>query len=163
MVFKIDPSLKEPLVVHQPYYHEFIKPVLPKLVQAPKPKPTVSPKPNQQPKTPKAGGQRDYGQGEIQDLIRRSSAQYGIDPETPLCIAKKESGFNPNSANKSSSARGVFQYLSSTWKATDEGKAGYSVYDPEQNIKAAIKYMASRGNAKPWVVEKSCPPVTRTK
>lgn len=100
---------------------------------------------------------RDYGQGEVQDLIRKYSQQYGIEPDTPLCIAKHESGFNPNAKNKSSSASGVFQYLSSTWKGTDEGKAGYSVFDAEQNVKAAIKYMAIHKKTTPWVVANRCP------
>jgi soluble lytic murein transglycosylase-like protein len=103
---------------------------------------------------------RDYGQGEVQDLIRKYSQQYGIEPDTPLCIAKHESGFNPNAKNKSSSASGVFQYLSSTWKGTDEGKAGYSVFDAEQNVKAAIKYMAIHKNVRPWTVHKKCPTLT---
>lgn len=127
-----------------------------------KPAAKVQPRKDTKPPTPKASG-RDYGTGEIQDLIRKYSQQYGIDPATPLCIAKKESGFNPNSKNKSSSASGVFQYLSSTWRSTDEGKAGLSVFDAESNIRAAVKYMSSRGNAKPWTVAKSCPSVTQLK
>ena len=102
---------------------------------------------------------RDYGQGEVQDLIRKYSAEYGISAEAPLCIAKLESGFNANSKNKSSSASGVYQYLDSTWRSTDEGKAGLSVFDADSNVRAAIKYMASRGNARPWTVAKSCPPI----
>lgn len=113
--------------------------------------------------TPKASGQRDYGQGEIQDLIRKYSAEYGINPETPLCIAKLESGFNPNSKNKGSSAGGVFQYLESTFKATDEGKAGHSRFEAEANIKAAIKYMSSRQSTKPWTVASKCPSIKTIK
>ena len=109
------------------------------------------------PQAQKADGQRDYGKGEIQDLIRKYSAEYGIDAQTPLCIAKNESGFNPNSKNKSSSASGVFQYLNSTWEQTDEGKAGLSVFDAEANIKAAVKYMAIHKKTTPWVVAGGCP------
>lgn len=105
----------------------------------------------------------NYGQGEVQDLIRKYAQQYGISPEAPLCIAKKESGFNPSSRNPKSSASGVFQYIAGTWKATDEGKAGLSVFNADANIKAAIKYMSSRKNAKPWTVHTKCPPVTPIK
>ena len=84
---------------------------------------------------------RDYGQGEIQNLIIKYSHEYGIRSEVPLCIAKKESGFNPLSANKHSTARGVFQYLSGTWASTDEGKAGLSVFDADANVRAAVKYI----------------------
>jgi hypothetical protein len=103
---------------------------------------------------------RHYTPAEVVEIIKQYAQQYGIAAEAPLCIAKKESGYNQFSANKRSSARGVFQYLSGTWRATDEGKAGLSVYDAESNIKAAIKYMASRKNAKPWTVAKQCQPIT---
>jgi soluble lytic murein transglycosylase-like protein len=103
---------------------------------------------------------RNYGKGEVQDLIRKYSQQYGISSEAPLCIAKHESGFNPNARNKSSSASGVFQYLSSTWEATDEGLRGNSVFSAEANIKAAVKYMGVHRSTKPWVASKNCPPLT---
>lgn len=120
-------------------------------------------KPAAKHESPPANSGRDYGQGEIQDLIRKYAQQYGIKPDSALCIAKKESGFNPNSKNKSSSASGVFQYLSSTWRSTDEGKAGLSVLNAEANIKAAVKYMAIHKSTKPWTVASKCPPVTRIK
>ena len=100
---------------------------------------------------------KHYSKEEVQDLIRRYSEQYRISPETPLCIAQKESGFNQFSKNKSSSASGVFQYLISTWKDTDEGKAGLSVFDADANVKAAVKYMAIHKNTRPWTVAPKCP------
>lgn len=100
---------------------------------------------------------RSYSKEEVQALIIQYSEQYNINPAVPLCIAQKESGYNQFSANKSSSARGVFQYLSGTWRATDEGRAGLSVFDAEANVRAAIKYMASRKSTKPWTVGKLCP------
>jgi hypothetical protein len=100
---------------------------------------------------------RHYSKEEVQDLIRAYSEQYRIDSSTPLCIASKESGFNQFSANRSSSARGVFQYLSGTWASTDEGKSGLSVFDARANVLAAVKYMAIHKNTRPWVVAPSCP------
>lgn len=102
-------------------------------------------------------GGRHYSKEEIQVLIRSYSAQYEINPEVPLCIARLESGYNQFSKNRSSSASGVFQYLSSTWRSTDEGKSGLSVFDADANVIAAIKYMSSRRNTKPWVVASKCP------
>ena len=55
-----------------------------------------------------------YSKEEVQTLIIQYSQQYGINPEVPLCIARYESGYNYLSSNKSSSASGVFQYLSGT-------------------------------------------------
>jgi hypothetical protein len=100
-----------------------------------------------------------YSKEEVIQLIKEFSQQYGINPDTPLCIALKESGYNQFSANKTSSARGVFQYLSGTWKATDEGKIGLSVFDADANVRAAVKYMAIHKSTKPWVTASSCPPL----
>jgi hypothetical protein len=98
-----------------------------------------------------------YSKEEVQALIVFYSEQYGIDADVPLCIAKLESGYNQFSKNKTSSASGVFQYLNSTWKGTDEGKEELSPFDAEANIKAAIKYMASRRSTQPWEVRSKCP------
>jgi len=100
---------------------------------------------------------RNYSKEEVQQLIRDYSAQYGINPETPLCIARNESGFNQFSKNKSSTASGVFQYLSGTWRSTDEGRIGLNVFDADANVKAAVKYMAIHKNTRPWVVAPKCP------
>lgn len=102
---------------------------------------------------------RNYSKEEVQELIKNYSAEFGIDREAPLCIAKLESGYNQFSKNKSSSVSGVFQYLSGTWRATDEGRIGLSVFDADANVKAAVKYMASRKSAKPWTVHTKCPSI----
>ncbi len=104
---------------------------------------------------------RNYSKEEIENLIRKYSDQYGIDSDTPRCIAFHESGYNQFSANRSSTAKGVFQYLNSTWRGTDEGKDGRSVFDAEANVRAAIKYMASRRSTQPWAVKSKCPPITK--
>jgi soluble lytic murein transglycosylase-like protein len=99
---------------------------------------------------------RHYSKEEVVELIKSYSSQYGISANLPLAIARCESGYNQFSKNKSSSASGVFQYLIGTWAGTDEGKAGLSVFDADANVRAAIKYIASRGNASPWNSSKSC-------
>jgi Transglycosylase SLT domain len=100
---------------------------------------------------------RHYSKEEVQALIIHYSAQYGINSATPLCIAKLESGYNQFSKNSTSTASGVFQYLSSTWRVTDEGKSGLSVLDADANVRAAIKYMAIHKSTRPWVVGNKCP------
>ena len=136
------------------------------------PKPTSNPKKNvhkrsgkkaQQspaPKSTSAYSGRHYSKAEVEALIAYYSKLYGIDDYTPRCIAFHESGYNQFSKNKTSSASGVFQYLSGTWKATDEGKAGRSVFDADANVKAAVKYMASRKSTQPWSVRSKCPPIS---
>lgn len=100
---------------------------------------------------------RSYSKEEVVNLINAYSKLYGISPETPLCIARLESGYNQYSKNKSSSASGVFQYLSNTFAATDEGKMGQSVFNADANVKAAVKYMAIHKNTRPWVTAPQCP------
>lgn len=100
---------------------------------------------------------RHYSKEEVIQLIISYSEQYDINPEVPLCIAKLESGYNQFAKNKNSSASGVFQYLNGTWKGTDEGRTGTLVFDANANVKAAIKYMASRRSTKPWEVRHKCP------
>jgi hypothetical protein len=106
---------------------------------------------------------KNYTKEEVEAMIVAYSAQYGIDPQTPKCIAFHESGYNQFSKNKRSTASGVFQYLNSTWKSTDEGKAGMSVFDADANVKAAVKYMAIHKNTKPWTVRGKCPALVFTK
>jgi soluble lytic murein transglycosylase-like protein len=118
----------------------------------PKPRPVKKEVP-----APQSDNGRRYSVEEVQKLIVSYSQQYGILQDVPLCIAKHESGYNHLSKNKSSSASGVFQYLASTWRGTDEGKAGISVFDADANVRAAIKYMASRKSTKPWTVASKCP------
>ncbi len=106
---------------------------------------------------------KHYTKEEVEAMIVAYSAQYGIDPQTPKCIAFHESGYNQFSKNKRSTASGVYQYLTSTWKYTDEGKAGMSVFDAEANVKAAVKYMAIHKSTKPWTVRGKCPALAFTK
>lgn len=114
-------------------------------------------------KTELGKADRSYSKEEVEQLIVHYSAVYGIDSKTPRCIAFKESGYNQFSKNKRSTASGVFQYLSSTWKHTDEGKAGHNVFDADANVKAAVKYMAIHKSTQPWVVRTMCPKITFVK
>ena len=104
-----------------------------------------------------------YSKEEVEQLIVHYSAVYGINSNTPKCIAFRESGYNQFSKNRRSTASGVFQYLNSTWRHTDEGKAGMNVFDAEANVKAAVKYMAVHKSTQPWVVRGMCPKITFVK
>jgi hypothetical protein len=106
---------------------------------------------------------KSYTKEEVEQLIVHYSEVYGINPATPKCIAFRESGYNQFSKNRRSTASGVFQYLSSTWKHTDEGKAGMNVFDADANVKAAVKYMAVHRSTQPWMVRSMCPKVSFVK
>lgn len=128
----------------------------PRLSTKPKASPKVVPKPvpNKPVQTSHSG--RHYSPEEVVELIKSYSQQYGISADIPLRIAKCESGYNQYSKNKSSTASGVFQYLASTWKGTDQGKAGMSVFDPDANVKAAVSYIAIHKSTSPWNASRSC-------
>jgi hypothetical protein len=105
--------------------------------------------------SPPGTGFRPYSREEVKRLIRVHAAAYGIDADLPLAIAHCESGFKWNAANSRSSARGVFQYLSGTWRTTKEGRKGTSVFDTEAHIRMAVAHIATLGTAA-WNASRGC-------
>jgi len=55
-------------------------------------------------------------------------------------IVKKESGWNPNAQNRTSTAYGLGQFLNSTWKGTGVAKTS----DPNLQLDAVVNYIRSR-------------------
>lgn len=78
-------------------------------------------------------------QGGIKDLISEKADKYNLPPELMYKIAGSESGGKANAANPNSSAKGVFQFIDSTWKGIG-GKPGEQ-FDPEQNTELGAKYI----------------------
>ena len=70
---------------------------------------------------------------------------------TALCVADRESNFDPNARNRYSSAAGVFQWIASSWATYSAryGFAGASVFDPYANITVAAHAVADGGWG-PW-------------
>lgn len=99
---------------------------------------------------------RHYSPEEVQDLIRRYAGEYNSSASLPLRIAKCESGFNQFAANKTSSARGVYQWLSSSWRNQPASHGGtVSVFDAEANVSAAV-WLIAHGKTSPWNASRSC-------
>jgi hypothetical protein len=98
---------------------------------------------------------RDYSSAEVEALIRDYALRYNVSPELPLRIAYCESGYNRNSKNRHSSASGVYQYLASTWRNTEAGRNGVSVFDADANVRTAVQYIATKGTS-PWNASRSC-------
>ena len=78
-------------------------------------------------------------QGGIKDLISEKAAKYNLPPELMYKIAGAESGGKASAANPNSSAKGVFQFIDTTWKGMG-GKPGEQ-FDPEQNTELGAKYI----------------------
>lgn len=75
--------------------------------------------------------------------IEAQAAEYGVDLDSALRIANCESGYDAYAANPSSSAKGVYQFLDSTWERI--GAEGHQ-YDYRENIKQfMIHYPANPG------------------
>jgi hypothetical protein len=87
--------------------------------------------------------------GGIAAEIRAVFGPYG---NQAVAVATCESGLNPNAANPNSTARGVFQFLSSTWATTSY--AGYSPFNAWANIQAAHQVFARDGYSwREWVCQ----------
>lgn len=72
----------------------------------------------------------------VQEEIVIQAEKAGINPQKALNIAACESNFLPNAKNPNSSAKGVYQFLSKTWKNYCEGV----VYDYKANIKCFMRW-----------------------
>jgi len=82
--------------------------------------------------------------------------QYGINPAVPLGIARCESGFNQFSKNKSSTASGVYQWLTKSWKNQPASLNGtVSPFDADANVRAAV-WLIAHGKTSPWNASKKC-------
>lgn len=71
---------------------------------------------------------------DIQEIIRRKAAQYGVDPALLLRTAEIESSYNPN-AGKGKAYQGLFQFGTKEWKDWGRG----DIFDPEANADAAAR------------------------
>jgi hypothetical protein len=90
-------------------------------------------------------------------LIRDRFASLGSSAtETALCVAERESNFDPLAVNPVTGAAGVFQFIPSTWASLSElaGRGGASVYDARANVAVAAWTVAHYG-WHPWGSEAS--------
>jgi hypothetical protein len=92
-----------------------------------------------QPKAPPVVEKTNQPSNVVQDIINAKAKKYNLPPQLLHSIAKAESGLNPNAANKASSAKGLYQFVDSTWKGMggEEGKQ----FDPELNADMGAKYI----------------------
>ena len=72
---------------------------------------------------------------ELEAMIAREATAAGMNPQDFIRMAQIESSFNPNAGAKSSSAKGLFQFIDSTAKNYGLN----NVYDPVESTRAAIR------------------------
>lgn len=116
----------------------------------------ASPKPLQQMKVEEVGAVTDKyqerGYSRCFDpiiCIRDLGEELGFDNQTILTaikIARAESNFNQYAKNKSSTAKGIYQFIDGTWRAycLKDG----NVYDYEDNIRCFYKVLKTDGTVK---------------
>lgn len=70
------------------------------------------------------------------NLIKKYAKEYNVDAKLVKALIKQESGFNPNAKSKAG-AIGLMQLM----PATAKEMGATNPADPEQNIKAGVKYL----------------------
>lgn len=77
-------------------------------------------------------------QGGISDLIASAANRYNLPPELMQNIAGAESSGRVDAANPRSSAKGLYQFIDSTWEGLG-GQPG-NQFDPQENVELGAKY-----------------------
>ena len=82
--------------------------------------------------------------GNIQAIVNRIAEQYGWNSGAEWAalvdLVQRESSWNPQADNPTSTAYGLFQFLDSTWAGTGIGRTS----DPVQQAIAGLRYIQSR-------------------
>lgn len=110
------------------------------------PPPASPPPPGSPPPSPVIGPEA------VAELIRDRFAPLGSrTEEVALCVAGKESGFDPRAVNPDTGAAGVFQFLPSTWTSLSEmaGWGDASVFEARANV-AVTAWTVARYGWHPW-------------
>lgn len=82
--------------------------------------------------------------GQVQDVVRQVAAlrgwNQGAEWNALYTLIQKESSWDPNAQNPSSTAYGLFQFLNGTWAGTGHRKSN----DPRVQAEAGLNYIAGR-------------------
>jgi len=77
---------------------------------------------------------------DVYKAIQQASVKYGVPLDYMLAMAAQESNFNPNIKAPTSSATGLYQFISSTWKSMWKGGDVPDPRDPFANADAGARY-----------------------
>ena len=94
------------------------------------------------------------------EAVRHYAEKYGDNPEIALRIVNCESGFDPNAQNTTSTARGLYQTLKSTFNANAKAMGKDWTYendasDQDKNAELGA-YLLSVEGTSPWNASKFC-------
>jgi len=91
------------------------------------------------------------GTFQVKRLIRCAADHYGVNPDTAVEVAHRESLFHPDAYNAGSCAKGIYQHLCTYWpgRAYDYGFKGWSAFNARANIIVTMKMVRRNGWA-PW-------------
>ena len=95
-------------------------------------------------------------QGSCYDYVDKYSALYSVDSDLLTRIIKAESGGNPLSKNKNSTASGCGQFIQSTWNSTlrQMNREWVSPFNAEANVEA-MSWKIAHGGIGAWNASKS--------
>lgn len=100
------------------------------------------------------------GQQDIAERIRVHSATHGVNYALALDLATFESNLNPKARNPRSTAKGVYQFLDSTWNSLCTG----NVLDPDDNIGCAMRLLGENPkNISHWTADRRTRAFLRSK
>lgn len=90
--------------------------------------------------TQTSSGGGSSGGGSVESLLRNKAAEYDIDPDLFVSLAKRESGLRPDARNPNpgSTAGGLFQFIDGTWNRYGNKR---DKFDPEANADAAARML----------------------
>jgi soluble lytic murein transglycosylase-like protein len=88
---------------------------------------------------------------DVRAIVIASARRHGVDVEQFVRVAWCESRFDPNAVNPASDARGVLQFIPTTWAANSVryGWPGASPHDPYAASDVAAA-MFARGQSHQW-------------
>ncbi len=97
-------------------------------------------------------------QANIRTLIVQNARKYGVSEVLALSIAVCESNFEPTAKSPSSSAKGIAQFINSTWFETMRRMGlptSSSVFDPKTHVEAFVWLLKNDGVSH-WEASKKC-------
>lgn len=78
----------------------------------------------------------EYRPTTIIEKIDMRAVEAGIDPEEALAVGRCESQLDPKAKSKTSTAKGIFQFINSTWARKCQG----DVLNEDDNIACFVAY-----------------------